>query len=150
MTSEKILEAEQLLHSLSDEMLKLKSTSKHYEETKNNLQKMCESIDKISTTHQKLTENMSQFLAELEKANVEGEKTREYIQSMYGEAKEFIETETSKKYDEIRDEVKKQTDKMLEQNANQSKALKGIKSLLLIGVSMEAIVIILIILTLLI
>ncbi|MCK4481742.1 hypothetical protein KAU55_00840 [Candidatus Bathyarchaeota archaeon] len=67
MTNEKILEVEDLLKSLSDEMLKLKSASKHYEETRENLQNMCESIDKISVTHQKLTSNMSQLLAEMEK-----------------------------------------------------------------------------------
>jgi hypothetical protein len=41
--------------------------SKHYEENKENLQNMCESIDKMSITHQRLTDNMSEFLAEMEK-----------------------------------------------------------------------------------
>jgi hypothetical protein len=157
LTSEKILEVETLLQSLSDEMLKLKSASKQYEETKDNLQKMCESIDKISITHKKLTDNMSQFLAEMEKMNLEGEKTREFIQSTYAEAKHFFEAEAhrheavveaslSKNYSEISDEFRKQTDKILQDNVNQSKALRLMKSLVLLGVLMEAVVIILMLL----
>ena len=96
MTSEKILEVENLLQSLSDEMLKLKSASKHYEETKEQLQNMCESIDKISLTHQKLTDNMSGFLAQMEKMDLEGKKTRESMQAIYDEAKNFFEAEAHK------------------------------------------------------
>ena len=153
MTNEKILEVENLLQSLSDEMLKLKSATKHYEETKEHLQNMCQSIDKISITHQKLTNNMSQFLAEMEKMNLEGKKTREFIQRSYDEAKNLFEAEShkyeaaveaslSKKYNEISDEFRKQTDKILQNNVNQSKALRLIKSLILLGILVEAAVII--------
>jgi len=128
LTNEKILEVEDLLESLSDEMLKLKSASKHYEETRENLQNMCESIDKISVTHQKLTGNMRQLLAEMEKMNLEGKKTREYIQSIYDEAKDSYEAEARKNEARIR------------------KAMKLMKSLILLGVFMEAIIIILILL----
>ncbi len=117
MTSEKILEVEDLLESLSDEMLKLKTASKHYEETRENLQNMCESIDKISVTHHKLTDNISQLLVEMENMNLEGKKTREFIQSIHDEA-----------------------------NVNQSKTMRLMKSLVLLGMFMEVIIIILILL----
>ena len=107
MANEKILEVENLLQSLSDEMLKLKSATKNYEETKENLQNMCESIDKISMTHQKLTNNMSQFLAEVKKMN-----------------------------------YREQTDKILQQGESQSKALRLVKALILLGMLMQAVVII--------
>ena len=107
LANEKILEVENLLQSLTNEMLKLKSATKNYEETKENLQNMCESIDKISMTHQKLTNNMSQFLAEIKKMN-------------YAE----------------------QTDKMLQQSESQSKTLRLVKYLIVLGVLMEATVII--------
>ena len=115
MTSEKILEVEDLLKSLSDEMLKLKSASEHYEETRENLQNMCESIDRISVTHQRLADNISQLLAEMEKADLEGKRTREFIQSIHDEA-----------------------------DVKQSKEMRIVKSLVLLGVLMEVVVIILI------
>ena len=153
MTSEKILEVENLLQALSEELLKLKSASEHYEETKENLQKMCESIDKISLTHQKLTDNIRQVLAEMEKTNLENKKTREFIQSLYDEAKHLFEAEVrrheaaveaslTKKYDEISDEIRKQTERIHQDNTNQSKALRLIKSLIVVGIVMEAVVII--------
>ena len=127
MTSEKILEVENLLQALSEELLKLKSASEHYEETKENLQKMCESIDKISLTHQKLTDNIRQVLAEMEKTNLENKKTREFIQSLYDEAKHLFEAEAHRHEAD---------------NANQSKALRLAKSLIVVGIVMEAVVII--------
>ena len=153
MTSEKILEVENLLQALSEELLKLKSASEHYEETKENLQKMCESIDKISLTHQKLADNTRQVLAEMEKTNLENKKTREFIQNLYDEAKHLFEAEAhrhetaveaslTKKYDEIRDEIRKQTERIHQDNTNQSKALRLIKSLIVVGIVMEAVVII--------
>ncbi len=110
MANKKILEVENLLQSLSDEMLKLKSATKNYEETKENLQKMCESIDKISMTHQKLTNNMSQFLAEIEKMNYR-EQTDKILQQGENQSKA------------LSDEFRKQTDKILQHNESQSKAL---------------------------
>jgi len=127
LTSEKILEVENLLQALSEELLKLKSSSEHYEETKENLQKMCASIDKISLTHQKLIDNIRQVLAEMEKTNLENKKTREFIRSLYDEAKHLFEAEAQRHEAD---------------NANQSKALRLTKSLIVVGIVMEAVVII--------
>jgi hypothetical protein len=159
-------------------MLKLKSASEHYEETKTNLQKMCESIDKISQTHQKLSENMSLAIAEMEKTNLENEKTQEFIQSLYDEAKRVFDAEAQRheasvkaslteKFNEISDEVRKQTDKILQDNANQSKvfsqineefgkkiekihqdnanqskSMRLLKALVIVGIVLEAVIII--------
>jgi len=131
LTNEKILEVEDLLQSLSDEMLKLKSTSKHYEETRGNLQNMCESIDKISVTHQKLAGNMSQLLAEVE--NTRARASNEFRKQ-------------TDKINAISNDFRKQTDKILQQTANQSKGLRLLKSLMLLGVVVEVVVIILILL----
>ena len=142
-----------MLQALSEELLKLKSASEHYEETRENLQKMCESIDKISQTHQRLTENMNQATTEMEKANLENKKTREFIQNLYDEAKHLFEAEAhrheaaveaslTKRYNGISDEIRKQTETIQQDNANQSKALRLIKSLIVVGIVMEAVVII--------
>ena len=151
MANEKILEVENLLQSLTDEMLKLKSATKNYEETKENLQNMCESIDKISMTHQKLTNNMSQFLAEIEKMNYR-EQTDKILQHNESQSKalgdEFREqTDKILQNNEsqsraLRDLLTKQTERILQHNENQSKALRLVKYLIVLGVLMEAIVII--------
>jgi len=141
-----------LLQSLSDEMLKLKSATKHYEETKENLQNMCETIEKISITHRKLTDNMGQFMVELGKMDLEGKKTREFIQSVSDEVKRFFEAEAhrheaaveaslSKNYSEISDEFRKQTDIILLRSERQAKTLRLMKYLLTLGVLLEAAVI---------
>jgi len=133
--------------------LKLKSASEHYDETRENLQKMCESIDKIFQTHQKLTENMNQAIAEMEKTNLENKKTREFIQGLYDEAKNRFEAEAQRheaaveasiteKYNEINDGVRKQTDKILQDNANKSKSLRLMKVLIVVGIALEAVAII--------
>ena len=125
MANEKILEVENLLRSLTDEMLKLKSATKNYEETKENLQNMCESIDKISITHQKLTNNMSQFLAEIKKMNYR-EQTDKILQQGESQSKA------------LGDLLTKQTERILQHNENQSKALRLVKYLVMLGVLMEA------------
>ena len=153
MTSKKILEVENLLQALSEELLKLKSASEHYEETRANLQKMCESIDKVSQTHQNLTENMNQALAEMEKATSENQKTREFIQSLYDEAKEFFDAEAhkheeaveaslTKRFNEISDEIRKQTETINQDNAKQSKTLRLVGSLIAVGIVLEVVVLI--------
>ena len=153
MTSKKILEVENLLQSLSEELLKLKSASEHYEETRENLQKMCESIDKVSQTHQKLTENMSQAIAEMENANSENKKTREFIQSLYDEAKHLydaeahrheaaVEASLTKRFNEISDEIRKQTETIHQGNAKQSKTLRLVGSLIAVGIVLEVVVLI--------
>jgi len=131
-----------LLQSLSDEMLKLKSATKHYEETKENLQNMCASIDKISITHQILTDNMREFLAEMEKMDVEGKKTREFIKSTSDEVKRSFEAE-ARRYEAA---VEEQTDKILQHSESQSKALRLVEYLIMLGVLMEAAVIIIVLL----
>ena len=153
MTSKKILEVENLLQSLSEELLKLKSASEHYEETRENLQKMCVSIDKVSQTHQKLTENMSQAIAEMENANSENKKTREFIQSLYDEAKHLydaeahrheaaVEASLTKRFNEISDEIRKQTETIHQGNAKQSKTLRLVGSLIAVGIVLEVVVLI--------
>ena len=153
MTSEKILEVENLLQALSEELMKLKSASEHYEETKENLRKMCESIDKISQTHQTLTNNIRQALVEMEKSNADNQQVREFIRGLYEEAKNVFESETqkheaateaslAKKYSEVSDEFRKETDKVHQDYANQSKSLRLVKALIVVGIVMEAIIIV--------
>jgi len=101
LTSEKILEVENLLHTTADELLKLKSASEHYDETKECLQKMCESLDKIYLTHQKLTDKLNPVLLEMEKTNMETKKTQELIQSLYDKVNE-IKVEMEKNNLEIK------------------------------------------------
>ena len=109
-----------MFQALSEELLKLKSASERYEETKENLQKMCESIDKISQTHKTLTNNIRQALVEMEKSNAEKQQTQEVINSLYEEAKNHFESELkkqeaamealmSKKVNEVSNEFRKGT-----------------------------------------
>ena len=98
------------MQSLSDEMLKLKSATKNYEETRGNLSNMCESIDKISATHQKLTDNMSQFLAEIKKMNYR-EQTDKILEQGENQAKA------------LSDLITERTDSIIKNHQNQSKAL---------------------------
>jgi len=173
LANKKILEVENLLQSLTNEMLKLKSATKNYEETKENLQNMCESIDKISMTHQELTNNMSQFLAEIKKMNYreqtdkilqQGESQSKALGDLITEQTDGIlqnnENQSKALGDELREQtdrilqnnesqsrafgdlITKQTDKILQHNENQSKALRLVKYLIVLGVLMEAIVII--------
>ncbi len=153
MTSKKILEVENLLQALSEEMLKLKSASEHYGETRGNLQKLCESIDHISQTHEKLTENMKQAITEMDKANSENEKTREFIRSLYVEAKHLFDTEAhrheaaidsllTKRFKEISDEIRKQTETIHQDNAKHSKTMRFVGSLIAVGILLEVAVLI--------
>jgi predicted AlkP superfamily phosphohydrolase/phosphomutase len=135
-------------------MRKLKSASEHYEETKENLLKICESIDKISLTHQTLTNNIREVLAEMEKTNLDNKKTKEFIQGLYDEAKDHLREETqrheaaveaslTKKFNDISDEVRKQIDKVHQENTNQSKSLRLVKALLSVAIIVEVAIIIL-------
>ena len=135
------------MQSLSDEMLKLKSATKNYEETKGSLENMCESIDRISVTHQKLTDNMSQFLAEIKKMNYR-EQTDKILEQSESQSKalgDLVTQQTDKilknnesQLGEIRDLLKKQADGMLEHYESQSKALRLVKYLVALGVLIEA------------
>ena len=66
-TSNKILETEKLLDSLSEEMMKLKSVSEVYNRTQEELQRICDSIDTLSKTSSNLANNVKSFLPALEK-----------------------------------------------------------------------------------
>lgn len=158
MTKEKILEIEELLQSLSDEMLKLKSSSEQYSETKEHLQKICKTLEKIQTNHEKIADDMNQFLAEMDKIKLEGEKTRELVSSIYNKASDLFKTElhenneeikglVSTKINEINNELTVQNKEILSEIANRSKSMGLLKYLIVLGVAMEAVIIILLILT---
>lgn len=72
MTKAPFLETENLIHSLADELLKLKSAVQQYEETRKNLNNIHESLQNISVTSQSLAENTKAFMTKLEKVNLEG------------------------------------------------------------------------------
>ena len=135
----KILEVENLLESLSAEMVKLKSASQHYDETQENLQAICESIDKISQTYQELTDNMKQFLPILEKNGQENKKNQELVLKTSEEAKDFIKATIEEH------KVSVETS-LSQQNAILSKTIRHLKSLVIIGISLEAVIIIVLLL----
>jgi vacuolar-type H+-ATPase subunit H len=73
----------------------------------------------------------------MEKTNKENKKTQEFVQGLYDEGKHVFETEAQRheasfqeslneKFNEISNEARKQTDKILQDNANQSKVLSQI------------------------
>lgn len=141
------------MQALSEEMLKLKSASEHYEETKENLLKICKSLDEISLTHRTLTDNMKQALSEMEEMNLDSTKTREFIQSLYEEAKNLLKAEARKyediveaslaeKCNKISDEFRKETERIHQENVDQSRSLRLVKSLIVVGIVMEAVIII--------
>jgi uncharacterized protein (DUF3084 family) len=72
MTNVSFLETENLIHSLADELLKLKSAVQQYEETRTNLGNIYESLQKISVANQSLAENTKAFMVKLEQINLEG------------------------------------------------------------------------------
>lgn len=72
MTNPQFLETESLIHSLADELLKLKSAVEQYEETRKNLSNIHESLEKIGVANQSLAENTKAFMAKLEHINLEG------------------------------------------------------------------------------
>ena len=138
----KILETENLLQSLSEEMVKLKSASQHYDETQKNLQAICESIDKISQTHKELNANMKQFLPVMEKIVLENKRNQEVVQKNSEETKNFIRT-TIEAHKAAVDASLSQQSLIL------SKTIRQLKSLLVIGISLESIIIIVLLLFLL-
>ena len=93
--------------------------------------KKCANLSTRSLTHQKLTDNIRQVLAEMEKTNLENQR-REAA----------VEASLTKKYDEIIDEVRKQTEIIHQDKTNQSKSLRLIKALIVLGIVIEAVVII--------
>jgi hypothetical protein len=142
-----------LFQALSEELLKLKSASEKYEETKQNLQKMCESIDKISQTHKTLTNNIRQALVEMEKSNAKNQQTQKVIKSLYEETKNHFESELkkheevmevsmSKKFNEVSNEFGKGTERIRQDHIKNTKSLRIVTALIGIGVVLEVIIII--------
>ena len=72
MTNAPFLETENVIRSLADELLKLKSAVQQYEETRKNLNNVHESLQNISVASQSLAENTKAFMTKLEKVNLEG------------------------------------------------------------------------------
>ena len=90
LTDNKFLDIEDSLQTLSEEMLKLKSASEHYDDTKESLLKICETVEKISDTHRRLAENMKNALDQMERVNLDSKKTREFLEGFYGVIKKSL------------------------------------------------------------
>lgn len=71
MANAQLLETENLIRSLADELIKLKSAVQQHEETRANLSKIHESLEKIGASSQSLAENTKTFMARLEQINIE-------------------------------------------------------------------------------
>jgi len=71
MANAQLLETENLIRSLADELLKLKSAVQQHEETRANLSKIHESLEKIGASSQSLAENTRTFMTRLEQINIE-------------------------------------------------------------------------------
>jgi hypothetical protein len=181
VTNDKFLEVEELLQALSSEMLKLKSATQHYDETNENMQKICSSIEKISATNQELTNKTKQILPLMEKNILENQKNREQLQKESDEFRYYlklemekhdnaVEASLSKSHKEISEQIGKQSEEMNALGASLSKSTGEIseeirkqssetttkhqrltkkvsllQSLLIIGLSLEAVIIILLI-----
>jgi septation ring formation regulator EzrA len=66
LTNEELLDTERSLHSLADELVKLKTAIQQYEETRNGLSSVIDSVESISTTSMAIAENSKAMLARLE------------------------------------------------------------------------------------
>jgi hypothetical protein len=71
MVNAQLLETENLIRSLADELLKLKSAVQQYEEARADLSKIHESLEKIGASSQSLAENTRAFMSRLEQINIE-------------------------------------------------------------------------------
>jgi hypothetical protein len=116
----KILEVEDLLQSLAAELGKLKSASQHYDETQENLKAICESIDKISLTHQELTKDIAQFLPIIENNSNENRNNQELIQKTSKETNAIIKKEIEEQSANVEvsltrttNDIKKYTDEQI-------------------------------------
>jgi CHASE3 domain sensor protein len=137
----KILETENLLKSLSEEMVKLKSASQHYDETQKNFQSISESLEKISQTHNELTDNIKQFLSIMEKNVQENKRNQEIIQKASDETKDFIKTTMEGHRTAVNESLS-------QQNVFLTKRIGQLKSLFVLGISLEAVIIIILLLLL--
>jgi len=71
LTSEPLLETEKLLNSLANELVKLKTAVGQYEETRNDLSKVKDSVEQISTASMAIAENGKGLLTKLEQMSLE-------------------------------------------------------------------------------
>lgn len=154
VANDRLLEVEELLQALSSEMIKLKSATQHYDETNENMQKICGSIDKISTTNQELTNKTKQILPLMEKTILENQKNREQLQKESDEFRYYlklemekhdnaVEASLSKSHREISEEIGKQSKEMMDKHERLSKKFAFLQYLLVIGLALETMIIIL-------
>ena len=69
--NEAFLETEKLVHSISDELLKLKSAVQQYEENRKSFNDVRESVTKIGEASVSLAANSKEFLTKLEQMEIE-------------------------------------------------------------------------------
>lgn len=159
-SKKKILEVEDLLESLSVEMVKLKTASQHYDETQEALRTICESIDKIAQTNQEVTNHLKQFIPLIENNIKETTKNQELMLKNSKENQHFLEATlnehkeaTNTTLTNLKKDLKEQKDSINTSLSNQNEVLSKkviqLKSALTIGISLEAVMIIILLILLL-
>ena len=117
--SNEFLKAEQLMRSLSDELLKLKSTIQQYEETRQTMKDLGQSTQEIGQACISLTENTKSLVVRLQQVAFE---------------------DNFQKLQDISSELK-------QQQQEQAKKLKFTQSLLIASILLEAVSVATILLT---
>lgn len=145
--NESFLETEKLVHSLADELLKLKSAVEQYENNRKSLDAIRESMQKIGNASVSLADNTKSFLAKLDGIGFEKrlnklqddsssliEKNREQTDMMTKQHEEqskavsLVDTSLTEHDKAMLQGHKEQSDRMNEQHLQQSKALDLVKS----------------------
>jgi hypothetical protein len=145
--NEAFLETEKLVHSLADELLKLKSAVEQYENNRKSLDAVRESVQKIGNASVSLADNTKSFFAKLDGIGLEKrlsklqddsssmiEKHQEQTDMMTKQHEQqskavSLVDESLRGHDRIMlQNHKEQTDRMNEQHLQQSKALDLVKS----------------------
>ncbi len=139
MANTQLLETENLIRSLADELLKLKSAVQQYGETHANLSKIHESLEKIGASSQNLAENTKAFMARLDQINIEGrlEKLREDgLMLMQGQARhaELTIQKISEESSTMRETQARQAELMAQQHMQLSKMLSLTRVLVMASV----------------
>jgi uncharacterized phage infection (PIP) family protein YhgE len=143
VTNAQFLETENIIHSLADELLKLKSAVQQYEETRKNLDDIHESLEKIGVASQSLADNTKTFMAKMEQIDIETrlEKLREdgsmLIQGQARHAELLnnlggkIEEETEKTLQQLREQTSmlreeqtRQTERTIQRLGEESSATR--------------------------
>lgn len=151
-TSNKILETEKLLDSLSEEMMKLKSVSEVYNRTQEELQRICDSIDTLSKTSSNLANNVKSFLPALEKNLEMSNHNQVLMEKMIADLnlkvdhtlksyRSQIETSLASTTKEIKQNNVDHAKVIIEKYEQQTKINKGLRSLILGGISIEVLII---------